>query len=48
MDEDMINISDEQLKKLSLDQLVDLKVELDDLVERINDLINDCNEALNS
>ena len=41
-------LSDEQLKKLSLDQLVDLKVELDDLVERINDLINDCNEALNS
>ena len=43
-----INISDELLESLSMEELVDLKVEVDDLVERLDRVIADCDEAINS
>ena len=48
MDENMIDISKEQLEGLSAEELVDLKVDLEDLIDRINDLIEECDEAINS
>lgn len=48
MDENMLDISEEQLEGLSAEELVDLKVDLEDLIDRINDLIEECDEAINS
>lgn len=43
-----LNISDELLQSLSIDQLAELKIEMDSLLERINSLLEDCNNELNS
>lgn len=48
MEENMLNISKEQLEKLSIEELVDLKVEVDDLMNKINNTLKECEEALNS
>lgn len=48
MEENMLNISKEQLEELSVEELVDLKVEVDDLMNKINDTLKECDEALNS
>ena len=48
MEDKKINISDELLKSLSMEELVDLKIEVDDLVERLDKVIADCDEAINS
>lgn len=48
MDDINLDISDEVLKSLSIEQLADLKVEVDELLERIDNLIEDCDEVLNS
>lgn len=48
MEENMLNISKEQLEKLSIEELVDLKVEVDNLMNEINNTIKECEEALNS
>lgn len=40
--------TDEELSNLSVEQLAELKVEMDDTSSKLNDLINDCNDALNS
>ena len=48
MEENMLNISKEQLEKLSIEELVDLKVEVDNLMNKINNTIKECEEALNS
>ena len=45
MEENMLNISKEQL---SIEELVDLKVEVDNLMNEINNTIKECEEALNS
>lgn len=47
MEENMLNISKEQLEKLSIEELVDLKVEVDDLMNKINNILETCEEALN-
>lgn len=47
MEENMLNISKEQLEKLSIEELVDLKVEVDNLMNKINNTIKECEEALN-
>lgn len=46
MEENMLNISKEQLEKLSIEELVDLKVEVDNLMNEINNTIKECEEAL--
>lgn len=48
MDENLLDITDEQLEGLSVDELVDLKVDLEDLIDKIDDLIEDCDEVINS
>lgn len=50
MDElqDFINISDEELKELSLEELADLKIELDDLSSRVDDMLKTCDDILNN
>lgn len=48
MEENMLNISKEQLEKLSIEELVDLKVEVDNLMNEINNTIKECEETLNS
>lgn len=47
MEENMLNISKEQLEKLSIEELVDLKVEVDDLMNKIDNILATCEEALN-
>lgn len=47
MEENMLNISKEQLEKLSIEELADLKVEVDDLMNKIDDILATCEEALN-
>lgn len=46
--QDFINITDEELEKLSLEELADLKIELDDLRDKVDDLLNECNDILNN
>ena len=48
MDENILDISEEELEGLSVEELVDLKVDLEDLIDRINDLIEECDEVINS
>lgn len=47
MDENILDISDEQLENLSADELADLKVNLEELSDKIDDLIEDCDEMIN-
>ncbi len=48
MENKNLNLSDELLENLSVDEIIDLKVEVDDLLDEINDAISICNEALQS
>lgn len=47
MENDFINITDEDLKKLSLDDLADLKIELDDLRSKVEDMLKICDDIIN-
>ena len=47
MEENMLNISKEQLEKSSIEELADLKVEVDDLMNKIDNILATCEEALN-
>ena len=48
MEEGTLNVSKELLDNLSVDQLIDLKEEVDDLVSELDEVIEDCNSALNA
>lgn len=48
MENDFINITNEDLEKLSLEELADLKIELDDLVLKVNDMLKECDNILNN
>lgn len=50
MDElqNFINITDEDLEKLSLEELADLKIELDELNSKVDDMLTACNDILNN
>lgn len=43
-----LNISDELLENLSIEQIAELKIEVDDLLHRINNLLEECDNELNS
>lgn len=47
MENNFINITKEDLENLSLEELADLKIELDDLVFKVNDMLNTCDDILN-
>lgn len=48
MEENELKISDEILENISIENLADLKVEVDELMNDLNDIVNDCNVAINS
>ncbi len=43
-EKDILNISQEMLDNLSMEEIADLKVEVDDLLKRLDDILEDCNE----
>lgn len=48
MNEEKLNISQELIDNLSVDNLVNLKVEVDELVSELDDIVETCDAALNS
>lgn len=48
MQKEKLEISDELLQNLSIDKIAELKVEVDDLLSKIDNILNTCNVALNS
>lgn len=48
MDKNMLNISDELLQNLSVEQLAELKIEVDDLLFKLDNILETCKVALSS
>ena len=48
MDKNMLNISEELLKNLSVEEIAELKIEVEDLLNKLDNILETCNEALNS
>ena len=48
MEEKTLNISEEVLDNLEIEQIAELKVEVDDIVNGLKNIIEKCDEALNS
>ena len=48
MGENNQEISDEMIEKLSIEELADLKCEVDEILENIEDDLATCDEVLNS
>lgn len=46
MDNENLLINREELNELSVEELVDLKVELNDILQEIENLIDECDEML--
>lgn len=46
MNEETLVINKEELDELSAEELVDLKIELNDILQEIEDLIAECDEVL--
>lgn len=46
MEKSMFKISKEELEKFSVEELVDLKIELEELEIRLNSVLSICDEAL--
>lgn len=48
MEKGKLELSDELLQNMSVDQLTELKVEVEDLLVKLDNILEDCNEVLNS
>lgn len=48
MENEKLEISQEMLDNLSIEEIVDLKVEVDDLLKKLDGILETCNTALNS
>ena len=48
MEEINLNISEELLENLTVEQITDLKIEVEELLLKIENLLNNCNETLKS
>lgn len=48
MDKDLREITEEELKNLSTEELADLKVETEDMIEDLDEIIARCDKILNS
>lgn len=48
MEEKLSQITEEELKQMSIEEIADIKVETENMIEKLNDLIDMCDEALNS
>ena len=46
MEEEVLSINKDELKNLSAEELVDLKIGLDDILREIDNLIAECDEVL--
>lgn len=47
MNKNVLNVSDEMLQNLSLEEIADLKIEVDDLLNKIDNVLEICNSTLN-
>ena len=48
MDNEKLNISQEMLDNLSVEELAELKIEVEELLVELDDMIEKCNSTLNS
>lgn len=48
MENEKIDISQELIDNLSVDNLIDLKIEVDDMISKVDELIEKCESTLNS
>lgn len=48
MDEKKLDVQDELLQNLSVDEIAELKVEVDGLMNKIDGILETCDIALNS
>ncbi len=48
MEENKLNISEETLQNLTIDEIAELKVEVEDLLGKLDNILETCDEALNS
>lgn len=48
MEEKISQVTKEQLKEMSIEEIIDLKVEAESLIGRLNNITDICNEILNS
>lgn len=48
MDNNMLKVTQEELNELSIEELVDLKIETESLLGDIDELIENCDDILNS
>ena len=48
MQKKRLEISDELLKNLSMDEIAELKIEVDELLNKLDNILETCNEALKS
>lgn len=44
MEKKKLEISDELLQSLSIDEIAELKVEVDDLLSKLDSILENCNE----
>lgn len=48
MEEKLSKVTEEELKEMSIEEITDLKVEVETIIQRLNNIANMCDEALNS
>ncbi len=48
MEERLSQITKEELKQMSIEEIADLKVETEEMIQKLDDMIDMCNEILNS
>lgn len=48
MEEKLSKITEEELKEMSIEEIADLKVETENMIEELNNIIDMCDEVLNS
>ncbi len=46
MDNEILSIEKEDLEDLSVEELVDLKIELEDMLQEVENLIAECDDVL--
>jgi len=44
--EENVKVSEELINNLSIEEIAELKVEVDDMLSRLDSMITSCNEAL--
>lgn len=48
MEGKLSQITEEEIKQMSMEEIADLKVESETIIQKLNDIIEKCKEALNS